>query len=219
MVGTNLQPVQHLGYGVWCTAAIKPWFYYFRKWYSWVQESRQYFFSFSIFPSYQILSYSAIDNSQQTNVLFTSGIVLCKCCYRWMFKRIEMETIQQESISVGCVQPACQPYVFQWPPLIVDRILDTRLWKHYLPQTSFAGGKNWHSFSHSLSLLRTHPNASDKYSTWEWVVDSGHCCAIILLRSCWRPRPHWRAAPRSVSCYCQCKRSTCSVRNQPAIIE
>ena len=27
------------------------------------------------------------------------------------------------------------PYVFRWPPLGVDRILDTPLWKHYLPQT------------------------------------------------------------------------------------
>ena len=36
---------------------------------------------------------------------------------------------------------SCQPFVFRWPPLGVDRILDTRLWKHYLPQTSFAGGK------------------------------------------------------------------------------
>ena len=35
-----------------------------------------------------------------------------------------------------------QPYVFRWPPLIVDIILDTRLWKHYLPKLSFAGGKH-----------------------------------------------------------------------------
>ena len=32
----------------------------------------------------------------------------------------------QESNPVGCVPPACQPYVFWWPPLIGDRILDTR---------------------------------------------------------------------------------------------
>ena len=34
------------------------------------------------------------------------------------------------------------PNVFQWPPLGVDRILDTHLWKHYLPQNSFPGDKN-----------------------------------------------------------------------------
>ena len=37
--------------------------------------------------------------------------------------------------------PRLPPYVFRWPPLGVNRILDTRFWKHYLPQTSFAGGK------------------------------------------------------------------------------
>ena len=34
------------------------------------------------------------------------------------------------------------PHMFRWPPLGVDTILDTCLWKHYLPQTSFAGGNN-----------------------------------------------------------------------------
>ena len=28
--------------------------------------------------------------------------------------------MQQESIPVGCILPACQPYVFRWPPLGVS---------------------------------------------------------------------------------------------------
>ena len=28
--------------------------------------------------------------------------------------------IQRESILVGCVPPACQPYVFRWPPLNIS---------------------------------------------------------------------------------------------------
>ena len=30
---------------------------------------------------------------------------------------------QQESIPVGCVLPACQPYVFRWPPLGVSNVM------------------------------------------------------------------------------------------------
>ena len=79
---------------------------------------------------------------------------------------------EQESIAVGCVLPACQPYVIRCqgeggggkcpglmsggrgyptypmmhvmyiplPPAAVDRVTDRHLWKHYLPQASFAGG-------------------------------------------------------------------------------
>ena len=64
-------------------------------------------------------------------------------------------SIEQESIPVGCVSSACQPYVFWWPflgggegtsshaswdrshdmeyPPPVDRMTDRHLWKHYLP--------------------------------------------------------------------------------------
>ena len=31
-------------------------------------------------------------------------------------------SIKQESIPVGCVPPACQPYVLQWPPLHVRTV-------------------------------------------------------------------------------------------------
>ena len=43
-------------------------------------------------------------------------------------------------------------YVFWWPPLGVDRILGTCLWKHYLPQTSCAGDKYKLANSHTLYL-------------------------------------------------------------------
>ena len=51
--------------------------------------------------------------------------------------------VKQERIPVGWVLSACQPNVFRRQSLIVDRILDTRLGKHYLSQTSFAGGKHY----------------------------------------------------------------------------
>ena len=38
---------------------------------------------------------------------------------------------------------ACQQYVFWWPSLIVNRILDTRYWKYYLAHNFIAGGKYW----------------------------------------------------------------------------
>ena len=28
-----------------------------------------------------------------------------------------LSDLEQESIPVGCILPACQPYVFQWPPV------------------------------------------------------------------------------------------------------
>ena len=46
------------------------------------------------------------------------------------------EYIPQECIPVGCVPSAA---VAVW---LVDRILDTRLWKHYLPATTVADGKD-----------------------------------------------------------------------------
>ena len=46
------------------------------------------------------------------------------------------EYIPQECIPVGCVQSAA---VAVW---LVDRILDTRLWKHYLSATTVADGKD-----------------------------------------------------------------------------
>ena len=67
--------------------------------------------------------------------LFTDGFIT-------LHRERDRQYRKQESIPVGCIPPACQPYVFRWPPLIVNRILDTCLWKHYLPQTSFAGGNN-----------------------------------------------------------------------------
>ena len=36
----------------------------------------------------------------------------------------------QESIPVGCVPPACQPYIFWWPPLGVStRVVSTNTWQ------------------------------------------------------------------------------------------
>ena len=34
---------------------------------------------------------------------------------------------KQVSIPVQCVPQACQPYVFRWPPLDVDRMTDRSL--------------------------------------------------------------------------------------------
>ena len=34
--------------------------------------------------------------------------------------RIRYKKEVQESIPVGCVPPACQPYMFWWPPLGVS---------------------------------------------------------------------------------------------------
>ena len=51
--------------------------------------------------------------------------------------------VKQESIPVGCVPPACQLYMFRRPPLIVDRILDTRYWKYYLAPTSLRAVNMW----------------------------------------------------------------------------
>ena len=63
-----------------------------------------------------------------------------QCC-RKVAVRFEF-IIEQESIPVGCVPPACQPYVFRRLPLIVDRILDTRYWKYYLAPTSLRAVTN-----------------------------------------------------------------------------
>ena len=52
---------------------------------------------------------------------------------------------QQECIPVGCVSSAAVAVS------LVDRILDTRLWKHYLSATTVADGKNaipWRSKDH-----------------------------------------------------------------------
>ena len=66
---------------------------------------------------------------------------------------IKWKQNQQECIPVRCVPPAHWPHLVisagrGWlrprgraTPAPLDRILDTRLWKHYLPATSVAGGK------------------------------------------------------------------------------
>ena len=39
------------------------------------------------------------------------------------------------------------------PPHPLDRILDTRLWKHYLPSTTVAGSKNTLNVMHSFQVV------------------------------------------------------------------
>ena len=63
---------------------------------------------------------------------------------------------KQECIPIGCVPPACEPYPMYLEevsthPLNISTLgrcvptplwTDIHLWKHYLPPTSSAGGKN-----------------------------------------------------------------------------
>ena len=105
----------------------------------------------------------------------------------------------QESIAVGCVPPAWQPYEW-WLPLggHTDSLpqfiptpppvpghpprkrpgtrdthplwTDKRLEKHYLPPTSLACGKN-RFYTHSLRLMSTSPhNVKVWFKRWLWRI-------------------------------------------------
>ena len=54
-----------------------------------------------------------------------------------------------------------------YTPSPVDRILDTRFWKHYLPATSFVGGKN--TLDMSEVLLRRPPLLCRHWTIVLWV--------------------------------------------------
>ena len=83
----------------------------------------------------------------------------------------------EECIPVGCVPPAHWPHLVvpgarqgmlgYTPSPSVDRILDTRLWKHYLPATTVAGGK---------------------YTRIHWSRSRSHCRAVWIYHNL---RPNW----------------------------
>ena len=53
-----------------------------------------------------------------------------------------MPTVRCSGHLWGVCPGVCLPWGCTPPPPPVDRILDTRLWKHYLPATTVADGKN-----------------------------------------------------------------------------
>ena len=96
--------------------------------------------------------------------MWPKNVVSCNCL-KW--KETGTAILDQQDqfstqwcLPVGCVPPAGWPYLEEgvclwgwgrsactmalWEGRLphVDRMTDTRLWKHYLPATSFAGAKN-----------------------------------------------------------------------------
>ena len=61
-------------------------------------------------------------------------------------------------LARGCLPGGCLADAPQPPPIPVDRILDTRLWKHYLSATSFADGKNRKNTIDSAAFLCVEDN-------------------------------------------------------------